>query len=128
MVDLQAELGLDIENPQDGIVVSYILWDADTNMDVSVMPELYEMRRQRQLIGTNITSILHASDENNEDKVFFTFPDVSVRPPGRNRINFKLWKLDLMRQRPESRIPSRLQSLAISSMFLLRGNLAVGVV
>jgi hypothetical protein len=69
------------------------------------MPESNERRQQRRLMGTNVASPFPAKDENNEEKIFFTFPDVSVRTPGTCRLKFNLCVLDLMRQGPGSKNP-----------------------
>lgn len=109
VVDPPPILVLDVENPFEGraetYVVHCVLWNADTNTDASAMPESNERRQQRRLMGTNVASPFPAKDENNEEKVFFTFADVSVRTPGTYRLKFNLCVLDLMKQGPGSRNP-----------------------
>lgn len=111
-------LTLEIEEPHgrpETYVVHCVLWNADTNTDASAMPESNERKQQRRLMGTNVASPFPAKDENNEEKIFFTFPDVSVRTPGTYRLKFNLCVMDIMRQGPGAKNP--VPSSAMSAPF-----------
>jgi len=58
--------------------------------DDSNMPESTERKQQRRLMGTNIACPFYGKDENNFERCFFTFPDLSVRTPGIYSLRFKL--------------------------------------
>lgn len=110
MVDPPPILVLDIVDPHgrpETYVVHCVLWNADTNTDASAMPESTDRRQQRRLMGTNVASPFTAKDENNEEKIFFTFADVSVRTPGTYRLRFNLCVMDLKKPGPGSSHPVR---------------------
>lgn len=108
VVDPPPILVLDIQDPHgrpETYVIHCVLWNAETDTDATAMPESNERRQQRRLMGTNVASPFPAKDENNEDKIFFTFPDISVRTPGLYRLQFNLCVLNIMAQGPGARNP-----------------------
>jgi len=62
--------------------------------DDGAMPVSTERKQQRRLMGTNIASPFYGKDENNVDRCFFTFPDLSVRTPGIYSLRFTLVVMD----------------------------------
>ncbi|KAG9241814.1 velvet factor-domain-containing protein [Calycina marina] len=97
VVDPPPILVLDIDEPHDRAetyVVHCTLWNPEMDEDDSAMPINLERRQQRRLMGTNIASPFYGKDENNVDKCFFTFPDLSVRTPGAYSLRFMLVVLD----------------------------------
>jgi hypothetical protein len=118
VVDPPPILILDIDNPAEGAmmyVVHCVLWNADSDTDATTMPESTEKKQQRRLMGSNITNAFPGKDENNEDKLFFPFADISVRTPGTYRLKFNLCELDMSRMGPGSR--SRIVATAMSDPF-----------
>ncbi|KAL2064721.1 hypothetical protein VTL71DRAFT_3859 [Oculimacula yallundae] len=75
-------------------VIHCILWDSENNCDASAMPGTTDKRQQRRLMGTLVASPFVGKDENNEEGCFFTFPDLSVRTPGKYSLKFSLVSLD----------------------------------
>jgi hypothetical protein len=97
VVDPPPILVLDIDEPHDRLetyVVHCTLWNPDLDEDDSSMPITTERRQQRRLMGTNIASPFYGKDENNIERCFFTFPDLSVRTPGTYSLRFTLVVLD----------------------------------
>lgn len=66
-------------------------------------------------MGTLVSSPFIGKDEHNVEGCFFTFPDLSVRTPGKYSLRFALVSLDPSRMRPGISEPVR--STIISSDF-----------
>ncbi|KAK0118656.1 hypothetical protein ONS96_011743 [Cadophora gregata f. sp. sojae] len=96
-------------------VIHCILWDSDNNCDATAMPGTTDKRQQRRLMGTLVSSPFFGKDEHNVDGCFFTFPDLSVRTPGKYSLKFSLVSLDPARMRPGQSEPVR--AFIISSDF-----------
>jgi len=108
-----AEISTLIRSPYS--VIHCILWDSDNNCDATAMPGTTDKRQQRRLMGTLVSSPFFGKDEHNVDGCFFTFPDLSVRTPGKYSLKFSLVSLDPTRMRPGQSEPVR--SSIISSDF-----------
>ncbi|CAL3970688.1 unnamed protein product [Diplocarpon coronariae] len=74
-------------------VVHCTLWDPDTDTDATAMPGHADKRQQRRLMGTLVASPFVGRDEHGAEGCFFTFPDLSVRTPGRYSLKFALVNL-----------------------------------
>ncbi|KAH6712011.1 velvet factor-domain-containing protein [Leptodontidium sp. MPI-SDFR-AT-0119] len=96
-------------------VIHCILWDPDNNCDATAMPGTTDKRQQRRLMGTLVSSPFVGKDEHGVEGCFFTFPDLSVRTPGKYSLRFSLVRLDPNRMRPGISEPIR--STIISSDF-----------
>lgn len=77
------------------LVVHCTLWDPEKDEDASAMPGSTDKRQQRRLMGTLVSSPFVGKDEFNVEGCFFTFPDLSVRTPGKYSLKFSLVVLDL---------------------------------
>lgn len=100
MIDPPPILVMEIENPAPGAfdyVVNCTLWDPQTNSDATAMPHSAERKQQRRLMGGNVSTPFRGKNEFDEDTVYFTFPDLSVRTPGTYSLKFDLVVLDLMK-------------------------------
>ena len=81
-------------------VVHCTLWDPVTDKEDTAMPGTNDKRQQRRLMGTLVSSPFVGLDEHNVEGCFFTFPDLSVRTPGRYALKFSLVVLDVHNMRP----------------------------
>ncbi|PBP16506.1 nuclear divisionprotein rft1, partial [Diplocarpon rosae] len=86
-------------------VVHCTLWDPDTNTDATAMPGTSDKRQQRRLMGTLVASPFVGKDEHGVEGCFFTFPDLSVRTPGRYSLKFALVNLVPGRMGPGQSAP-----------------------
>ncbi|KAK5118415.1 hypothetical protein LTR62_002929 [Meristemomyces frigidus] len=59
----------------------------------------------RRLMGTLVSSPYPAKDEHDVAGLFFVFPDLSCRSPGRYRLRFKLIRIDPANMRPGQSSP-----------------------
>ena len=89
------------------LVVHCTLWDPIADVDASAMPGTTDKRQQRRLMGTLVSSPFVGKDEFNVEGCFFTFPDLSVRTPGRYSLRFSLCVLDPMNMQRGHRAPIR---------------------
>ncbi|KAG4440809.1 hypothetical protein IFR05_003681 [Cadophora sp. M221] len=96
-------------------VIHCILWDPDNNCDATAMPGTTDKRQQRRLMGTLVSSPFVGKDEHGVEGCFFTFPDLSVRTPGKYSLKFSLVRLDPSRMHPGISEPIR--STILSSDF-----------
>ncbi|KAH7348773.1 velvet factor-domain-containing protein [Rhexocercosporidium sp. MPI-PUGE-AT-0058] len=96
-------------------VIHCTLWDTDNNCDATAMPGTTDKRQQRRLMGTLVSSPFVGKDEHGVEGCFFTFPDLSVRTPGKYSLKFSLVRLDPTRMCPGNSEPVR--STIISSDF-----------
>jgi hypothetical protein len=87
------------------LVVHCTLWDPATDEDASAMPGSTDKRQQRRLMGTLVSSPFVGKDEFNVEGCFFTFPDLSVRTPGRYSLRFSLVVIDPTRMIPGNKAP-----------------------
>lgn len=97
------------------MVVHCTLWDPITDADASAMPGATEKRQQRRLMGTLVSSPFVGKDEFNVEGCFFTFPDLSVRTPGKFSLRFALVVLDVTEMRPGHHAP--VQAVVYSDPF-----------
>ncbi|CZT47465.1 uncharacterized protein RSE6_08027 [Rhynchosporium secalis] len=97
------------------LVIHCILWDSENNCDASAMPGTTDKRQQRRLMGTLVASPFVGKDEHQVEGCFFTFPDLSVRTPGKYSLRFSLVSLNPMKMGPGACEPVR--STIISSDF-----------
>ncbi|KAJ5054371.1 uncharacterized protein L3040_000646 [Drepanopeziza brunnea f. sp. 'multigermtubi'] len=88
-------------------VIHCTLWDPETDKDATAMPGTTEKRQQRRLMGTLVASPFVGKDEHGMEGCFFTFPDLSVRTPGKYSLRFALVNLDPTRMGPGNSVPVR---------------------
>ncbi len=86
-------------------VIHCTLWDPDTDTDATAMPGTTDKRQQRRLMGTLVSSPFVGKDEHGAEGCFFTFPDLSVRTPGKYSLRFALVQLDPTRMGPGASEP-----------------------
>jgi hypothetical protein len=81
-------------------VVHCTLWDPVADKEDTAMPGTSDKKQQRRLMGTLVSSPFVGLDEHNVEGCFFTFPDLSVRTPGRYALRFSLVILDPKNMKP----------------------------
>jgi hypothetical protein len=86
-------------------VVHCTLWDPVANKDDTAMPGTTDKRQQRRLMGTLVSSPFVGKDEHGVEGCFFTFPDLSVRTPGKYSLRFSLMILDPMQMMKGNSVP-----------------------
>lgn len=96
-------------------VVHCTLWDPATDSEDTAMPGTHDKKQQRRLMGTLVSSPFVGLDEHNVEGCFFTFPDLSVRTPGRYALKFSLVVLDPTNMRPGG--SAAIRSSAMSQPF-----------
>jgi hypothetical protein len=87
------------------LVVHVTLWDPKTDTNASTMPGTTDKRQQRRLMGTLVSSPFVGKDEFDVEGCFFTFPDLSVRTPGKYSLRFSLAVIDPMSMQLGSKAP-----------------------
>lgn len=96
-------------------VVHCTLWDPIANKDDTAMPGTTDKRQQRRLMGTLVSSPFVGKDEHGVEGCFFTFPDLSVRTPGKYSLRFSLMIIDPMQMRLGHSVP--VSSVVFSDTF-----------
>ncbi|CAG8956114.1 hypothetical protein HYFRA_00011899 [Hymenoscyphus fraxineus] len=96
-------------------VVHCTLWDPVANKDDTAMPGTTDKRQQRRLMGTLVSSPFVGKDEHGVEGCFFTFPDLSVRTPGKYSLRFSLMIIDPNQMRLGHSVP--VSSVVFSDTF-----------
>ncbi|EPE25843.1 hypothetical protein GLAREA_01755 [Glarea lozoyensis ATCC 20868] len=96
-------------------VVHCTLWDPVADKDDTAMPGTTDKRQQRRLMGTLVSSPFVGKDEHGVEGCFFTFPDLSVRTPGKYSLRFSLMILDPARMAHGNSVP--VSSVVFSDAF-----------
>ncbi|KAG9237161.1 velvet factor, partial [Amylocarpus encephaloides] len=92
---------------QPSAVVHSTLWDPAANQDATAMPGTTDKRQQRRLMGTLVSSPFVGKDEHGIEGCFFTFPDLSIRTPGKFSLRFSLMIIDTTKMRTGNPVPVR---------------------
>jgi Velvet factor len=87
------------------LIARCTLWDPIADVDASAMPGSIDKRQQRRVMGTLVSSPFVGKDEFNIEGCFFSFPDLSVRTPGKYFLRFTLVALDFTAMHPGHRAP-----------------------
>jgi len=94
-------------------VVHCTLWDPVADKEDTAMPGTNDKKQQRRLMGTLVSSPFVGLDEHNVEGCFFTFPDLSVRTPGRYALRFSLVVLDPSNMKPGGSATIRSSAMSV---------------